>query len=180
MSDRPNDIQMRCFEQLCRKRGLPLTVQRRAVLEVMLGRDDHPTADLVYAEIRARLPGVSRASVYRILEMLVSTGMVTKVCHPGLAARFDPKTSRHHHLVCSSCERIIDVEQPRLNRVPLPDVRGQGFQIDDYHIYFRGTCAECLRKQKASVCPARLPGGPKPGLKTMPVKGRKKVKRRPR
>lgn len=140
------------FERLCRERGLPRTVHRRAVLEIMLDREDHPTADQVYAEMRARLPGISRTSVYRILEMLVSVGMVNKVCHPGsAAARFDPRTQQHHHLVCLSCERIIDVEDPRLNRLPLPDVRSHGFQIDDYLIHFRGVCADCRKALDAGV-----------------------------
>jgi len=78
-------IRLEHFTQICRERSLPLTVQRRAVLEIMLDRQDHPTADQVYAEIQAKLPGMSRTSVYRILEMLVATGMVTKVCHPGSA-----------------------------------------------------------------------------------------------
>ena len=143
------DNRMVQFERICRERRLPLTVQRRAILQAILGRDDHPTADQIHAQIKTQLPDVSRTSVYRILEMLVETDMITKVCHPGSAARFDPKLRQHHHLVCLSCQRIIDVEEPRLDRLPLPDVRDIGFQIDDYHVHFRGVCAACARKQKS-------------------------------
>jgi Fur family peroxide stress response transcriptional regulator len=160
---------MEHFEHVCRERGIPVTVHRRAVLEAMLDRKDHPTADQLHAEISVKLPGVSRTSVYRILDVLVSTGMVTKVCHPGSAVRFDPEVRQHHHLVCLSCERIIDVEEPRLNRVPLPDVRGHGFQINDYHIHFRGTCAQCLRKQKTKRRATRSVGRPKAGHKANPM-----------
>jgi Fur family transcriptional regulator, peroxide stress response regulator len=162
MPHQPHNQIMEHFKRVCRDRGLPLTVQRRAVLEAMLGREDHPTADQIYAKMKVKLPGISRTSVYRILEMLVSIGMVTKVCHPGSAARFDPKLQAHHHLVCLCCERIIDVEEPRLDGLPLPDVRGYGFEINDYHIHFRGTCAECLQKQK-------------PGARKIPPVGRSRV-----
>ena len=60
------------FERLCRERGLSLTVQRRAVLEAVLDRGDHPTADQVYDEVKERLPGLSRTTVYRVLETLVT------------------------------------------------------------------------------------------------------------
>lgn len=154
MADRSPDNRMERFERLCRQRRLPLTIQRRAILQAILDRQDHPTADQIHAQIIKRLPNVSRTSVYRILEMLVKTGMITKVCHPGSAARFDPRLGRHHHLVCLSCECIIDVDEPRLDHLPLPNVRTLGFRIDDYHIHFRGLCAPCARKQ---VTNARSP-----------------------
>ena len=124
------DNRIEQFERICRDRRLPLTVQRRAILQAIVGREDHPTADQIHAQINTCLPKVSRTSIYRILEMLVETGMITKVCHPGSAARFDPKRRRHHHLVCMSCERIIDVEEPRLDSLPLPNVRAKGVSVE--------------------------------------------------
>jgi Fur family peroxide stress response transcriptional regulator len=141
---------MKQFELLCRERGLPLTMQRRAVLEVMLGRKDHPTADQICDDLRRRLPTISRMTVYRILNTLVQTGMITKICHPGSAVRFDPKIHQHHHLVCLRCESIVDIESPRLNEVPWPNVRDLGFEISDYHIHFRGACAKCRRRRQGS------------------------------
>ncbi len=146
----PRRGRMEEFERLCRERRLPLTSQRRLVLETILAREDHPTADQLCDAIRVRLPGISRTTVYRILDTLVQTGMITKICHPGSAARFDPKIRQHHHLVCMHCERIIDVESPRLDRVPWPDVRNHGFKISDYRIHFRGTCAGCRRRPRGA------------------------------
>ena len=109
MKTETQDPRIACFERLCRERRLPLTPQRRAVLRFVLDREDHPTADQVYEAIRGQLPGISRTSVYRILDMLVGIGMLTKVCHPGAVARFDPKVLQNHHLVCLQCEQIIDL-----------------------------------------------------------------------
>lgn len=168
MADRLHETPMEQFERICRERGFPLTVHRRAVLEIMLDREDHPTADQVYAEMRAKLPGISRTSVYRVLEMLVATGMITKVCHPGSAARFDPKVEQHHHLVCMSCDRIIDVQEPNLDSLSIPDFQAQGFRVSNYHVHFRGTCAECLRKES------------KQNRATRPIKQSKTVSRKNR
>ncbi|MCE9589174.1 MAG: transcriptional repressor [Planctomycetes bacterium] len=169
MGTDPPDSRIACFERLCRQRRLPLTPQRRAVLRFVVEREDHPTADQVCEAVRPQLPGISRASVYRVLDMLVRIGMLTKVCHPGSAVRFDPRVGRHHHLVCLQCERIIDVEDPRLNRVPLPDVRGRGFQINDYHIHFRGICAACLGKKNTRARTTRPVGRPRAGHRTGPT-----------
>lgn len=138
------------LERACRERGLPVTVQRRAVFEAVLGRDDHPTADDVYDEVKDRLPGISRASVYRILYALAEFGLIKRICQPGSTARFDPEIDRHHHLVCLECESIIDFEAERFNDLPLPDVRAHGFEIVEYHVHFRGICARCRSKKAGS------------------------------
>ena len=132
-----------------RERGLPVTTQRRAVFEAVLGRTDHPTAEQVYRAVRAGLPQISRMTVHRILGTFVSLGLLSKTCHPGSSARFDPKLHQHHHLVCLDCGRIIDVEDARLNQLPWPKVNPREFQIEDYHVHFRGRCARCSQKPRA-------------------------------
>ncbi len=134
------------FVRLCRERGLPVTMQRRSVFQAILDREDHPTADQIHDQVRGRVPDISRTTVYRILDTLVQLGLINKICHHGAAARFDPKIHQHHHLVCMSCEKIIDIEDERLNKLGLPDTRGEGFEISDYHIHFRGICADCHRR----------------------------------
>jgi Fur family transcriptional regulator, peroxide stress response regulator len=129
-----------------RERGLPVTTQRRAVFEAILDRTDHPTAEQLYRAVRDELPQISRMTVHRILSGFVSLGLVSKICHPGSAARFDPKLRQHHHLVCLDCGRVIDVEDSRLNNLSWPDVNPQEFQIEDYHIHFRGRCARCRKR----------------------------------
>jgi Fur family peroxide stress response transcriptional regulator len=141
----PADKQQRLDRFLAahRQNGLPVTIQRRAVLEAILDRQDHPTAEQVYRAVRQDLPQISRMTVRRILSTFVSLGLVSKTCHPGSAARFDPKIQQHHHLVCLDCGAIIDVEDPRLNRIPWPKVNPREFTIQDYHVHFRGRCARC-------------------------------------
>jgi Fur family peroxide stress response transcriptional regulator len=127
----------------CRAQGLPLTVQRRTILEVLAGRTDHPSADQVFAAVRKRMPDVSRTTVYRVLDTLVRLGLAVKTAHPGASVRFDPRTERHHHLVCTDCERVIDLHAPELDALRLPDTRRLGFEVDDFSLHIRGLCAAC-------------------------------------
>jgi len=141
---------LRRFEEACRTRRLPLTVQRRAIFEAVLDNADHPTADQVYQAVLARIPGVSRTTVYRVLDALVDVGVIVKACSPGAAARFDAMTARHHHLVCLRCEKLIDVVDERLDRqIRLPDVRPHVFQIQDFSVHFHGICADCRREERS-------------------------------
>jgi len=134
---------MTALEVACRNNDLPLTIQRRVILQALVDRDDHPTADQILQQVRKRLPEVSRTTVYRVLDTLVDLGLAVKICSPGKGARFDPKTARHHHLVCVQCEKVMDLEAPTLNSLPLPDTTRRAFDIHDYSIHFRGLCADC-------------------------------------
>lgn len=139
---------MRRFEELCREQGVPLTVQRRTILESLALRQDHPTADQVFEDVARRLPGLSRTTVYRVLETLVEMGVIHKANHLGSAARYDPNTDRHHHLTCLSCHKVMDVEDETVHRMELPKSQARGFEITDYSVHFKGYCLDCSKKGK--------------------------------
>jgi len=131
------------LESVCRKNGLALTVQRRAICEALYSRNDHPTADQVYEDIRITLKGVSRTTVYRVLDTLVSIGVAKRISNPDSTARYDGDMQRHHHLTCTKCGTVYDLHDPVLNNLKVPLENGKGFDIIDYSITFTGLCARC-------------------------------------
>ena len=146
---------MEAFEKLCREQGIPLTVQRRVILESLVGREDHPTADQVYESVCARLPGLSRTTVYRVLETLVKVGVIHHAHHLGAASRYDPNTERHHHLTCVECHQVVDLPEEALNAIRIPQTPFQGFEIMDYSVHLKGTCPDCRKKNPG---PGSSPG----------------------
>ena len=156
---------VKLFEQRCRAEGLPVTVQRRAVLESVLARADHPTADQVYEDVRERLPSVARTTVYRVLDTLVRLGAITKACHPGGVARYDAEIALHHHLVCLRCDRMVDIHDANLDALPLPDTQRFNFEVMDFRVQLRGICADC-RKKAACTEPASKRAAARPGTRT--------------
>lgn len=140
----------RTLEDLCRRRGIPLTMQRLLVLEVVLRRGGHPTADEIFAEVRRRSRRISKRTVYRVLETLAELGLIRRVPHPGSITRFDAKLHRHHHLICTRCAQIQDLESPELDGIPVPPGRPLGFEIQDFSVQLTG------------LCPACQPGSPSP------------------
>jgi len=131
------------LEGSCRAHGLALTVQRRVIMESLAERTDHPTADQLYETVRTRLRGISRTTVYQVLETLVGIGAVQKISNPEAKARFDADTARHHHLYCVGCQKIHDVHDPSLNDLVLPPDRLAGFSVTDFSIQFSGLCPDC-------------------------------------
>ena len=142
------DVKLSKLRQACKDTGLSLTIQRRRVFETLLSRKDHPSADDLYHDIRAQLPGISRTTVYRVLDTLVELGVVSKVSHPGVSVRFDPIPEGHNHLVCLQCEKISDLHDSGTKALSVPKMRQNDFKIKDYSIYFRGICAVCQKTRK--------------------------------
>jgi len=134
--------------RICRERGLRCTVQRRAILEAVLELANHPTAEQVYEAVLPRLPGISKTTVYRALESLARLGVITKACHPGAAARFDGRTELHHHLICLSCDAVVDISDERLDALVVPDTSGFGFEVTDFKVQLRGICRRCREHQR--------------------------------
>lgn len=135
------------YQRLCREHGLNLTAQRRAVLEAVLDLDNHPRADQVFAALSRRRPRVSRATVFRTLEGLARLRVIARASHSGSAVRYDGRSDRHHHLICTSCERMTDYDDPRLDSLKLPDTRRFGFVVSSFQVQLRGTCRECREQE---------------------------------
>jgi Fur family peroxide stress response transcriptional regulator len=132
------------FEQKCREKGLALTVQRRVILGELVLREDHPTADQIFDVVRDRIPGLSRTTVYRVLDTLVQCGVARKVAHADAVVRFDPNVERHHHLFCEQCGKLEDVDAADVGRVKLP--RNHGFTITNFSVNYTGICQACRAK----------------------------------
>jgi Fur family peroxide stress response transcriptional regulator len=139
------------LETISRQRNLPVTVQRRVVLDALLDRRDHPTVDQLYEDVKERMPGVSRTTIYRALETLVDLGLARRTNHFEASARFDGNTDHHHHLVCRSCNRVTDIDHPSLNKFAPPSLGNIAFEVLDYSIHLEGLCTACQKSGAKSA-----------------------------
>ena len=135
------------LERLSAEAGQPVTIQRRAALKALVRRSDHPTAEAIYADVIAELPGVSKATVYRALDNLVQLGLARKVHHQGSVARYDGNGERHHHLVCRGCGKIEDIASELLDAMPVPKLAREKFEVHDFFVSFQGICRDCKSSQ---------------------------------
>lgn len=134
------------FEEMCKKRGLSITVQRQQIYQALMTFTSHPTVDVVFAQVRKTNPTISRATVYRTLETLADEGLIQRVLHPDSSARYDGNPAPHNHLVCTVCGKTEDCMDSSLNAIPCPTSSSSGFTISECEITYRGVCLECQRK----------------------------------
>jgi len=140
------------FIRTCREKGLNVTYQRMVIYKSLMHSKNHPTAEEIYHMVRKEYPSISLATVYKTLETFAELKIINKVTHLHDMARYDADTRPHHHMICVYCKAVQDVHDERLNRLPMPDMNYNGFQITGYSIQFEGVCVACAQKfqRKAS------------------------------
>ena len=125
-----------------RSQGLKMTPQRQLIFRLLDGNCSHPTAESVFAAAETAMPGISLRTVYQTLNDLAAMGEIQALDLGTGAARFDPNIDDHHHVVCSRCGEIRDVDVPDAGTL-LPQGKSGGFRIESTHVVFRGLCREC-------------------------------------
>jgi Fur family ferric uptake transcriptional regulator len=134
--------------------GYRMTAPREAILNVLSRTSKHLSADDVYIAVHRTYPTVGLTTVYRTLELLVQMGLVFKFDFGDGRARYEltegPKGERHHHhLVCTSCGRVVDYtdfideEIELLNQTEKGLSKKYGFDITNHLIQFYGLCGDC-------------------------------------
>ena len=121
-----------------------LNTNAQAVLDVVKGAYNHPTASDVYESVREIRPRMGLASVYRILHMLVEQGRIKEI-HNDETCRYDGRTERHDHAICTACGTLINV--PVEVSVP-QDILGSaakasGIALSSYELRLYGICPAC-------------------------------------
>lgn len=123
------------------------TFQKQCVLQVLQSmRGKHPTAELVYEEVLKIIPSISRATVYRILNQNVAQKKIGRLQIPNSPACYDDWTDPHQHLVCGSCNCLIDLPPVILPEIVLPQ-GVSGHTITGVELIFKGLCSECAAKK---------------------------------
>ncbi len=92
-----------------REEGFRITPQRVAILDYLLGTDDHPSAEYIHKIIQKKYPMVSLSTVYKTLDLLREKKLVSEIEVDG-ESRFDAQTDAHINLVCMNCGKIDDVD----------------------------------------------------------------------
>jgi len=133
------------IQQKFRGCGLKSTPQRTAIYQALVHSKAHPTAEDLFAQVSPAYPMLSLNTVYYTLGVLRTAGLVQEVNIGHDRARFDANLSPHHHVICLGCQTILDVIDPRLNRLTSPSGLPKDFEIINHQVAFRGYCGPCRR-----------------------------------
>lgn len=128
--------------------ALKYSRQREAIQEFLKKRNDHPTADTVYENIREIYPNISLGTVYRNLSLLVNIGEIEKVTGAHGPDRYDARTTPHNHFICRNCHCIIDLEMEEGRDLETEASKNFPGLIESHTIHFYGTCEKCMKMKK--------------------------------
>jgi len=129
---------------LLRQHGLQVTAQRLAILRAVSDRP-HGTADDVAEAVRVEIGTISRQAVYDALGVLADKGLVRRIQPAGSPTRYEDRVGdNHHHLICRSCGRMVDVDCAVGAMPCLTAADDAGYEIDEAEVVFWGRCPECL------------------------------------
>ena len=123
--------------------NLGLTKQREVVLQVIREAEHHLTANEVFDASKQLLPTISFATVYNSLRYLKDFGHIAEVNFGGGASRFDRKTVRHDHAICTACGKLIDMDLEMPAELIEMAARLSNFRPESLELTLRGLCPEC-------------------------------------
>lgn len=127
-----------------------LTPQREATLRVLLEHEaGHLSAEEVFLLVKEKAPEIGLATVYRTLELLYELEIVDKINFGDGVSRFDLRKEGakrfHHHLVCTECGSVEEIEEDLLKDVEKVIEKNWGFQVENHRLTFHGTCKQCIQ-----------------------------------
>lgn len=142
----PTDLDQALIAAL-RERGQRVTLPRLLVHRHVRRAQRHVTADQVYAELVPQHPSLSQATVYGTLDLLDELGFVRRVSTPRGATTYDSRVDDHHHLICSACGRVEDLDVTVDARAAEDAAREAGFSVAHAQLTLTGLCRDCARTE---------------------------------
>ena len=131
------------FRELCAQHGIAVTHQRQVLYEVMRGMDGHPSPEEVFARVKQEIPAISLATVYKNIHLFVESGVLREVSLHHGSQRVEMNEHDHHHMVCSRCKAIADIDAAELELPPPRKLLPGGFQVERYAVDVIGVCSGC-------------------------------------
>lgn len=120
--------------------------QRDMIKDFLMERNDHPTADVVYMNVRQQNPNISLGTVYRNLTLLADIGEILRLRLGDGVDHFDADTSPHYHFVCSECGKVIDLAMDSIDGITDVAAKNFGGEIKGHMTYFYGSCDQCSKR----------------------------------
>ena len=133
------------FKQVLSKQGLKLTPQRINILNEVIENHDHRECEEIYLDLKSKQKKVSRATVYRTMEILVQNGFARKLELGDGRARYENKVDipHHDHLICTSCGKIIEFMDEQIEQLQDKIAEQNKFTLSRHIHQLFGICNQC-------------------------------------
>jgi Fur family ferric uptake transcriptional regulator len=149
--------QLEAFTAFLGERGLRLTPERQRILRVIAGSAGHFGPDELVGWLKKGRGPVSRATVYRTLELLLEAGLVGRLELGSLGVRYERELGREHHdhLACLSCGKLFEFTSPEIERLQDEVCRKLDFEPVRHLHRIMGVCGPCRREAPPAPATSR-------------------------
>ncbi|WP_236860800.1 Fur family transcriptional regulator [Campylobacter porcelli] len=144
------DALLERFKRVLRDNGLKYTKQREVLLQTLYNNSEHFTPEQLYLHIKERYPdlNVGIATVYRSLNLLEESGMVTSISFGAQGKKFELANKPHHdHMICRQCGVIVEFEDQVIEKRQLAIAKDNGFKLTGHIMQLYGVCSECSKQK---------------------------------
>jgi Fur family peroxide stress response transcriptional regulator len=131
------------FRRLCVEHNLAATHQRQRIYEALASRPGHYSPEEIYEQVKQDLPSISLATIYKNLKTFIQAGIIREVSPHYGSWRVDATAEPHHHLICTRCRSITDIELDMLEPVKLRGQLPAGFRMQKVAVEILGLCETC-------------------------------------
>jgi Fe2+ or Zn2+ uptake regulation protein len=124
--------------------GHRVTGPRRSVAELIAAREGHFTAADLLDDAKARHLGIGRATIFRALDLFTELNVLERLDLPGGEHAYVPCEPRHHHhIVCTTCGRVTEVDDAGLAGAVEEIQQRTGWQVESHRLELYGRCPRC-------------------------------------
>ena len=137
--------------QNLKERGLRITPQRLAIIEVLLEKGHlHPGASFIYKEAKKKSGSLSLSTTYATINEFSRYGIIKTLQFDGIENRCEGNLDEHINLICEQCRKIIDYEVPIC--LDQKDVaKKTGFTVTNSRLEYYGYCRDCSKDKGRSI-----------------------------
>jgi Fur family ferric uptake transcriptional regulator len=156
MPKQPNAVER--FQTFLQGQGLKLTSERSALVREIFATHYHFEADELLFKMKEKSLKISRATVYRTLELLVKSGLVRRV-HLGedhYHYEHVSGDSHHDHLICTTCGAVVEFHDEQLEQRQREICEKKRFTPTFHNLQILGICDTCRRKGEQPDAPDRV------------------------
>jgi Fe2+ or Zn2+ uptake regulation protein len=125
--------------------------QRERIFRAVMESCEHPTANMVYEQLKTDMPRLSLGTVYRNLNQLADAGRLKKIPLADGSCRFDKTREAHSHIVCEECGAVADVHLPSFQALEQAIETETDFSLKSYDVVLRGVCQRCRQRTEINV-----------------------------
>lgn len=134
------------LRERCHQAGLALTHQRLVIYEQLMKMGEHPAPEAVYERVRKKIPSLSLATVYNNIKIFVEHGLLRELSIHHGSLRLESNLDPHHHLVCTNCKSIEDIDEADFQPIRLKKSLPKGFTVHRFSVEVLGLCSKCSSK----------------------------------